>query len=306
MPFVFLINITSGQSSSIVYYNAFLGLILILFVFQLALPSGFRRKYLNAHRRQYSHSLWWSIVNQTEKSKIIGKNCLSTTYTLDFPQNNNENPKLNQLLPGTAVDSDSASLNSIINDDCTTTTPKSSNSTVFTTISPSLLSLPTTTIFEEDDDDNDEESCPNDENTILHNGRNCCLDSIISPPSNRRALMIVLISRGVCFRDQAFNQERALYLLKSKKIQCELIDGMNQEHAERREELFHISGIRGHYPQIFISSQGALTYIGNQETLQQLNDDGKLCPELLNDRTDNDILNKVIDNAGNDTSFFSI
>lgn len=75
----------------------------------------------------------------------------------------------------------------------------------------------------------------------------------------------------------------------------------------RREELFHVSGIRGHYPQIFITNNiGTLQYIGNHEILQRLNDDGKLCPGIFNDDANIEPLIEVLRAARNETSFMSI
>jgi len=237
--------------------------------------------------------------------------CDSVTSTHDSYFGDIDYEKLkNSILRNEAKELECDNLKSTSKSECDslTNTPKSS-ATVVTTISASFLSPNQLTIHEEEEcDEEDQKSVANKikTNTRNHIDRTSLqCSTVLSSP--QRSTMLVLISKGVCFRDQAFNQDRAIFLLSSKNINHTIIDGMDQEQAKRREELFRVSGIRGHYPQIFITSNvSGLQYIGNHEILQRLNNDGKLCPEVFNDQINSETLDRVITVIGNETSFLSI
>jgi hypothetical protein len=56
---------------------------------------------------------------------------------------------------------------------------------------------------------------------------------------------------------------------------------------DSREELFSISGIRGNYPQFFmVHSNGATSYFGNYERLEELNETSSLPQEVLDANPD--------------------
>ena len=83
-------------------------------------------------------------------------------------------------------------------------------------------------------------------------------ESIVSstnktPPETARRHLTVLITSGNFNLTQTANQRSTLQLLKDQSLPYVTIDGMDPDNLERRNELFSISGIRGNYPQIFVS-----------------------------------------------------
>ena len=82
--------------------------------------------------------------------------------------------------------------------------------------------------------------------------------------------MIVLISNGVADYNQKAHQNGALQLLADLKIPHKIVDGMDPNQIEKRNELFHISGVRGNYPQIFAcdGSEG-VHYLGGYNWLEE-------------------------------------
>lgn len=97
-----------------------------------------------------------------------------------------------------------------------------------------------------------------------------------SPPSSPAAqvpepksCVTVLISKGVCDYRQKANQNTTIDTLHDFAIPHTLVDGMDQTQVVERERLFEISGIRGNYPQIFLTSSasGDSAYLGGYEWL---------------------------------------
>mmetsp|Transcript_5307 Transcript_5307/g.8949 ORF Transcript_5307/g.8949 Transcript_5307/m.8949 type:complete len:1163 (+) Transcript_5307:181-3669(+) len=69
----------------------------------------------------------------------------------------------------------------------------------------------------------------------------------------------VLISSGNFNHSQTANQNSALQLLNDLSLPYVTIDGMDADLKAKRDALFEISGVRGNYPQLFLttSNQGA-------------------------------------------------
>ena len=63
-----------------------------------------------------------------------------------------------------------------------------------------------------------------------------------------------LVSNGAYDIYQASNQRATLSLLGDLGIRHDVVDGMDPSQKERRDAFFKISGIRGNYPQIFLTS----------------------------------------------------
>ncbi len=87
--------------------------------------------------------------------------------------------------------------------------------------------------------------------------------------------LTILISNGVYDMVQASNQRDALRLLDDFNIPYDTIDGMDPDMREKRNSLFEISGIRGNYPQIFVSSEEEggednYTYLGGHNWLHDM------------------------------------
>ncbi len=86
----------------------------------------------------------------------------------------------------------------------------------------------------------------------------------------------VLISSGNFNHTQTANQNLALQLLNDLSLSYVTIDGMDADLKAKRDALFEISGIRGNYPQLFLttSNQGArktmaaTTFLGDYAWLE--------------------------------------
>ncbi|GFH58572.1 hypothetical protein CTEN210_15048 [Chaetoceros tenuissimus] len=104
--------------------------------------------------------------------------------------------------------------------------------------------------------------------------------------SNKKVL-VCLVSNGVSDHLQASRQRKATTILKARKLPYVEVDGMNPDHKESREELFAISGIRGNYPQFFfVHANGATSYLGNFEKLEELNETVDIPDDVLNANPD--------------------
>lgn len=102
--------------------------------------------------------------------------------------------------------------------------------------------------------------------------------------------LICLISNGVADRVQAHRQLNALNILNVRQTPYEVVDGMDPDQRQRRDELFRISDIRGNYPQFFVERQvdngygGTKTkmeFWGSYERMEQLNEVDSLPPDVL-------------------------
>jgi hypothetical protein len=83
--------------------------------------------------------------------------------------------------------------------------------------------------------------------------------------------LTVLFSSGVYEYTQKAQQKEALDLLNDLQISHVKIDGMDPLQRDTRNNLFAVSGVRGHYPQIFCSSDGDNhTYLGGYDWLQSM------------------------------------
>ena len=68
--------------------------------------------------------------------------------------------------------------------------------------------------------------------------------------------LTILISEGNFNYTQAANQKSALQLAIDLSLPYQTIDGMDPNLRTKRNELFDISGVRGNYPQIFLTTKG--------------------------------------------------
>lgn len=95
---------------------------------------------------------------------------------------------------------------------------------------------------------------------------------------------LILISNGISDRKQMSQQNLSLNLLNARRVLYETVDGADPDPLQihRRNDLFKISGIRGKYPQWFIVDEDEnVTYIGDWETISEINDNDDLPPEIL-------------------------
>lgn len=94
--------------------------------------------------------------------------------------------------------------------------------------------------------------------------------------------LICLISKGCHDRLQTTNQDKALAWFNSRQLPYTVVDGMNPDQRQKRNELFDVSGVRGNYPQFFFEYQnGSIQYLGNFNKLERLNESSNLPPEVL-------------------------
>merc|ERR1712032_1354868 len=70
----------------------------------------------------------------------------------------------------------------------------------------------------------------------------------------------------------ADNQKNALHQLNDFGITYKIVDGMDEMNLKKRELLFEISGIRGNYPQIFLTESRGTSHIflGGYDWLRNL------------------------------------
>uniref|UniRef100_A0A7S3K396 Glutaredoxin domain-containing protein n=1 Tax=Aureoumbra lagunensis TaxID=44058 RepID=A0A7S3K396_9STRA len=78
------------------------------------------------------------------------------------------------------------------------------------------------------------------------------------------------------------NQNFCRQVFRGKKIGPVVeLDGMNPNEKEERNILFAISEKRGLYPQIFIKINDEISFVGDFEKMNELNDCNSLPPEIL-------------------------
>ncbi|KAJ8609499.1 hypothetical protein CTAYLR_005463 [Chrysophaeum taylorii] len=66
-----------------------------------------------------------------------------------------------------------------------------------------------------------------------------------------------------------------------RKIPFKELDGMDMSKKEERNKLFGISGLRGAYPQVFVNLDGEITFIGDFDQINELNDCDELPKDIL-------------------------
>ena len=104
------------------------------------------------------------------------------------------------------------------------------------------------------------------------------------PGSNR---LVALLSRGVSDRSQSSHQQHCLAILKARKTPYCVVDGMDPRQKARRDELFLVSGKRGHYPQFFLltyddaGNEAGAMFLGGFDRLKDLNDTVDLSEDIL-------------------------
>eukprot|EP00526_Cylindrotheca_closterium_P018021 CAMPEP_0113608090 /NCGR_PEP_ID=MMETSP0017_2-20120614/3733_1 /TAXON_ID=2856 /ORGANISM="Cylindrotheca closterium" /LENGTH=299 /DNA_ID=CAMNT_0000516739 /DNA_START=1778 /DNA_END=2674 /DNA_ORIENTATION=- /assembly_acc=CAM_ASM_000147 len=105
-------------------------------------------------------------------------------------------------------------------------------------------------------------------------------ESEMEPPH----LLLLVSKSSIGNREQLANQELTLTMLESQEgLTPQVLDGADPANRERRNELFGISGLRAKYPQLFAvkSRDEPPAFIGNFETIQELNECGQLTKAYL-------------------------
>mmetsp|Transcript_7793 Transcript_7793/g.16273 ORF Transcript_7793/g.16273 Transcript_7793/m.16273 type:complete len:144 (-) Transcript_7793:91-522(-) len=84
---------------------------------------------------------------------------------------------------------------------------------------------------------------------------------------------------------QAGNTRRCIDLLIAKKVKYRDVDGSDSEQKEERDSLFQISGVRGNYPQLFVSVSSSPPtppeFLGAWEKIEEMNELNDLPREVL-------------------------
>ena len=90
-----------------------------------------------------------------------------------------------------------------------------------------------------------------------------------------RKRVLLLVSSAPINRLQVARQERALVMLRDHDVRFDLFDGSDPSNKDRRDELFGISGMYGHYPQFFLlDSDDGTTFFGTFKTIEGMFDAG--------------------------------
>lgn len=127
--------------------------------------------------------------------------------------------------------------------------------------------------------------------------------SIVS--SNFGGGIVVLISGDPSMIDE--NEDKSIQLLRSSGMRCHIVDAMNPSQSKTRKDLVFVSGIMGHYPQIFyVDNHRKASYIGNHESIFALENEGRLNQLSLAKFAKEDSWNSVTAGSGPDSSFFSV
>lgn len=89
-------------------------------------------------------------------------------------------------------------------------------------------------------------------------------------------------------------QNQSLNLLNARRVLYETIDGADPMQTQLRNKLFQISGIRGQYPQWFlVDDDENVSYVGDWETVSEINDNDEIPPEILESHPDIVTWNKL-------------
>uniref|UniRef100_A0A7S2YFX2 Saccharopine dehydrogenase NADP binding domain-containing protein n=1 Tax=Entomoneis paludosa TaxID=265537 RepID=A0A7S2YFX2_9STRA len=104
---------------------------------------------------------------------------------------------------------------------------------------------------------------------------------LVAPPTKMEKHILVLVSLQSLEREVVANQQNAMLILDSNKVNYKTLDGADPENKDRRNELFGISGLRAKYPQFFkVDEDGKTTFWGNWDTFEMTNENKEIAKEL--------------------------
>jgi hypothetical protein len=115
---------------------------------------------------------------------------------------------------------------------------------------------------------------------INNNDKNPAEEDSQTALNDNNNKLLILISNQSLTRNVTANQKLVFVILKSLGIEYTTVDGADPIHKARRNELFEISGLRGEYPQFFLTNGGNFQFWGNMERFEQCNEIGALTMEL--------------------------
>lgn len=104
------------------------------------------------------------------------------------------------------------------------------------------------------------------------------------PDSREEADQVLVLVTGmpsstVCEAHQSMIRT----ILQGRRVEHREVDGVDMANRDKRNMLFGVSGKRGVYPQVFIQEAGSITFVGDFEEMQSLNDADTLPDDLLRD-----------------------
>ena len=91
--------------------------------------------------------------------------------------------------------------------------------------------------------------------------------------------VVLLVSSLTTDQIAEVNQRKAENMLVGQKVVFEKIDGSLEENKLIRDKLFGVSNLRAKYPQVFIKKGDEFEFVGNYDTMEQLNE----CDSLPHD-----------------------
>jgi hypothetical protein len=99
-------------------------------------------------------------------------------------------------------------------------------------------------------------SCAGDANSERNSAapmKDASCDNATATKATKQQHLTILISEGNFNYTQAANQKSAIQLAIDLSLPYKLVDGMDPNQREKRNALFDISGVRGNYPQLFLT-----------------------------------------------------
>ena len=147
-----------------------------------------------------------------------------------------------------------------------------------------------------DDGESEDEHNGEDEPQVDDPFKSTCTDEPV-PGCNR---LVALLSRGVLDRTQSAHQQHCLAILKARNTPYCVVDGMDPRQKARRDELFLVSGKRGHYPQFFLltyddnGNEAGAMFLGGYDRLKDLNDTVDLSEDILHANPDLETYDRLL------------
>jgi hypothetical protein len=103
----------------------------------------------------------------------------------------------------------------------------------------------------------------------------------VASTNSDKAQLFVLISRKSLDHSVVANQLYMFTVLGAKRIPYEVLDASDPANADRRDELFALSGHQNKFPQFFLKKDdGSITFWGTWERFVEANEKGKLSKEF--------------------------
>ena len=113
------------------------------------------------------------------------------------------------------------------------------------------------------------------------------------PLSSAMSTVVLLLSSLTTDLIAEVNQRKAENILEAHKVVFTKIDASLEENKAIRDQLFKVSNVRAKYPQVFIKNGDEYTFVGDYDTVEQLNECDSLSKEILDANPTLQYLRKV-------------